>query len=109
MSTSQSSTTVDILGKPYAIRCAEEEVNALQSAASYVDQCMKEVQASGKAINLERIAVITALNIAHELLQAKEQKISVVQRINERLSQLQEKIDTVVRTPARSEFIYSLE
>lgn len=109
MSTPSPNITVEILGKPYTIRCSEAEVAALKSAAIYVDQRMREVQASGKAINLERIAMITALNIAHDFLQANDQKSSIMQKINERLSRLQEKIDTTIRGSSTSEFIYSLE
>ena len=63
-------TTVEILGKLYSIRCLESELKSLQQAAALVNQKMTEIQTSGKAINLERIAIITALNITHQFLQS---------------------------------------
>lgn len=65
-------TTIEILGKPYPIKCLESELQGLQQAAQYLHEKMTEVQESGKAINLERIAIITALNIAYEFLQVDQ-------------------------------------
>ncbi len=86
-------TSIEILGKVYPVRCPESEAPSLQMAAKMLNQKMAEVQESGKAINLERIAIITALNMAHQLLQIDNQKNSVMQRINHRLQQLQIRVD----------------
>jgi cell division protein ZapA len=109
MSTPLSNTTVHILGKPYAVRCPEHEVAGLQAAALYIDQQMQQVQASGKAINLERIAIITAVNVAYQFLQSNEEKSAALQNINERLSHLQDKIDASMSSSHRLEPLYSLE
>jgi len=102
-------TTIEILGKVYPVRCSEAEVGSLQMAAKLLNQKMSEVQESGKAINLERIAIITALNMANQLLQIDNQKTSVMQRINHRLQQLQSKVDSVLADEASTELIYSVE
>src|SRR5476649_810426 len=86
-------TTIDILGKIYPIRCLESEVKTLQQAAQFLNQQMMEVQDSGKAINLERIAIITALNIANLYLQADAQKNKLSDTINSRIQQLHEKLE----------------
>ena len=100
-------TTIEILGKFYQIRCPESEVNSLQQAAALVDEKMNEVQASGKAINLERIAIITALNIAHEFLQHDQQKTSLVDKVNQQITHLQEKIESVINKGKQTELVYS--
>lgn len=102
-------TTIEILGKIYPVRCSEAEVGSLQMAAKLLNQKMSEVQESGKAINLERIAIITALNMANQLLQIDNQKTSVMQRINHRLQQLQSKVDSVLADEASTGLIYSVE
>src|SRR5262245_30939823 len=103
------STTIEILGKPYPIRCPEGELQALQQAAKYLHDKMAEVQESGKAINLERIAIITALNITYEFLQSDHQKSSIVTRIQQRLTHLQDKLDHAINKAFQSEFVYSSE
>ncbi|MDE0271991.1 MAG: cell division protein ZapA, partial [Gammaproteobacteria bacterium] len=59
-------TTVDvaILGRIYRVKCATDEVGALQAAARHVDRAMREVQSAGGSLSLDRIAVMAALNIA---------------------------------------------
>lgn len=70
MSTETSTLEVFILDKSYRINCPESEQESLRSSAQYLDRKMREIRASGKVIGLERIAVIAALNITHELLSA---------------------------------------
>ncbi len=70
MNTETSTLEVFILDKPYRINCPESEKESLRSSAQYLDRKMREIRSSGKVIGLERIAVIAALNISHELLNA---------------------------------------
>ena len=60
-------TTVDvvILGRTYRVKCAADEVGALQAASRRVDRAMREVQSTDGALSLDRIAVMAALNIAN--------------------------------------------
>ncbi|MBZ2169126.1 MULTISPECIES: cell division protein ZapA [Marinobacter] len=68
---SQEPTTVEvkILDKEYLVACPEEEQDALTRAAKHLDKKMREIRASGKVFGTERIAVMAALNITHELLE----------------------------------------
>jgi cell division protein ZapA len=65
--------TVTILDKEYQVTCPEEQEAELIVSASYLDKQMRSIRESGKVIGLERIAVMAALNISHELLQASEE------------------------------------
>jgi len=62
---------VSILGREYRVACKESERAALMQAVQYLDRCMREIREAGKIAGTERIAVMAALNIAHELLDAK--------------------------------------
>ncbi len=70
MSSETSTLEVFILDKSYRINCPENEQESLRSSGQYLDRKMREIRSSGKVIGLERIAVIAALNITHELLNA---------------------------------------
>lgn len=59
---------VTILGREFRIACPEEERQGLLDAVAYLDRKMREIKDSGKVVGVERIAVMAALNIAHELL-----------------------------------------
>ena len=69
---SSNSVTVQILDKEYSIICPQEERSNLVSAARYLDGKMREIRSSGKVIGADRIAVMAALNITHDLLHKQE-------------------------------------
>lgn len=102
-------TSIELLGKIYPIRCLESELPGLQKAATYLNQQMQDVQNSGKVINLERIAIISALNIAHEFLQFDQQKNNLVTTINKRIGQMQERLDYALTRHKQKDLIYSIE
>ncbi len=62
---------VSILGREYRVACKESERDELLQAVRYLDQRMREIRDGGKIAGTERIAVMAALNITHELLATK--------------------------------------
>jgi len=62
---------VAIMGRTYKVACADDEREALLSAVAYLDRKMNEIKNAGKVASAERIAVMAALNIAHELLSSR--------------------------------------
>ncbi len=67
-----NTVTVKILDKDYQVACPEEQESDLVVSAKYLDKQMRSIRETGKVIGLERIAVMAALNISYELLQASE-------------------------------------
>ena len=63
-----SGVTINLLDKQYQIACPDEEREDLTLSARYLDQQMRNIKASGKVVGLDRIAIMAALNISHELL-----------------------------------------
>jgi len=59
---------ISILGREFRVACTPDEQQGLLKAVSYLDQNMREIRDSGKVIGVERIAIMAALNFAHELL-----------------------------------------
>nr|WP_324256983.1 cell division protein ZapA [Cellvibrio fontiphilus] len=68
---SNETVFVKILDKEYQVACPREERQALMESAQLLDERMKAIRGTGAVIGLERIAVMAALNLSHELLQAK--------------------------------------
>lgn len=100
--------TIEILGKVYPVRCLESELDNLQQAADYLNKQMASVQDSGKVMNVERIAIITALNITHQFLQLDQQKVSMVNKINQRIAKLQDKLETAAGRALQTELVYEM-
>ncbi len=59
---------VTILDRPLRVACREDERSELLDAVAYLDKKMRDIRDSGKVTSTERIAIMAALNIAHELL-----------------------------------------
>ena len=93
MDKSSDGITIHILDKEYMIACTEEERHDLQRSADYLDTKMREIRDSGKIIGSDRIAVMAALNISHELLNQEGGSTSSTGSVGTRIRSIQEKID----------------
>lgn len=89
---------VKILDKEYQVACPREERQALMESAQLLDERMKAIRGSGAVIGLERIAVMAALNLSHELLQAKSGAAAPVGVATDKadLQRLSDKIERVL-------------
>ena len=71
MSADPKGLQITLMGRQYRVACAPDEQEGLLKAVDYLDRKMQEVHDSGKVIGHERIAIMAALNIAHEFLTTK--------------------------------------
>ena len=88
---------IRIIGKEYIVACPVGEQASLISSAKQVDGKMRALRRSGKIIGSERIAVITALNLAHELNSATRQVDIIDNDIIKRINQLQQKAESALK------------
>lgn len=95
--------SVEILGKVYQIKCPASEESSLHRAALYLEEKMRHTRESG-ALSMDRIAVVTALNLVHQLLTLEQQKNHHFQLINQRLHQLQSKVEQALAYSEQLEF-----
>jgi cell division protein ZapA len=85
--------TVNILDKEYLISCDENEREQLHTAVTFLNAKMLDMKNSGRVIGSERIAVMTALNLAHELLAYKRENDDYTSSVDNTIQRLQSKID----------------
>lgn len=71
MSADPKGLQINVMGREFRVACPENEQKGLLEAVDYLNKKMVEIRESGKVIGLERIAMMAALNIAHELLSTK--------------------------------------
>ena len=62
---------INVMGREFRVACPENEQKELLEAVEYLNRKMDEIRDHGKVIGIERIAIMAALNIAHELLTTK--------------------------------------
>lgn len=68
MASDPKSLDVTIMGRAFKVACPPEDRAGLLEAVDYLDRRMQEIKETGKVANLERIAIMAALNITHEFL-----------------------------------------
>lgn len=90
---SNETVTVKILDKEYQVACAPDERTALLESAQLLDERMRTIQRTGSVIGLERIAVMAALNLSHELLEARQPAQSELALDTDQLERLHHKLD----------------
>ncbi len=78
MSNKPQTVVVNIMGKDYKIACEPNEKDTLLKSARDLNEQMCKMRDSGKVIGEERIAVMAALNISHELQTLKSNNMSAV-------------------------------
>ncbi|MDH3355733.1 MAG: cell division protein ZapA [Chromatiales bacterium] len=86
---------VEILDKSYTIACPEDERHALLDSAKMLDERMRHIRDNDKVMGTERVAIIAALNIAHELL--TQQQAGVGEDVEKRLQQLTLRIENELK------------
>ncbi|MEY1662860.1 cell division protein ZapA [Isoalcanivorax beigongshangi] len=86
-----SSVVVHLLDKEYRVSCPPGERDSLLRAARFLDERLRQVR-DANVIGLERIAVMAALNLSHELLQTSHSLVAS-NNANDRLSRLLQKVD----------------
>jgi cell division protein ZapA len=87
---------VSILDRSFRIACTEEEEAGLRQAVDYLDRKMREIRDNGKIVGHERIAIMAALNIAHELLAVRVGGGFDIGELKRRMNSMAEAIDAAV-------------
>lgn len=88
MSDDLQRVTVRLLDKEYQVACPEDEREALIESADLLNRKMKEIRDSGKVVGVDRIAVMAALNLCHEMLQGKSSNMKADERLLGRIRTL---------------------
>jgi cell division protein ZapA len=85
--------TVKLLDKEFSFNCPQDAEHELRASADFLNEKMLEIRKSGRVLGLERIAVMAALNLAHELIQNKNNQ---TESVEEKLRYLGNKIDLAI-------------
>lgn len=95
------SLDVSIMGREYRVACKPEEKQELLDAVAYVDRQMRTIRDAGKQNNAERVAVMAALNIAHDLLRVRVAGSVDLGGLKRRIQDMQSTIDAALAEQER--------
>jgi cell division protein ZapA len=101
VSTPSEAVSVRVLDREYTVGVAPEERDSLAAAARLLDQKMREVRGANRMAAVDRVAVLAALNLAHELQQLRDERTGGDREIAEALAGLQRRLDDALALSAR--------
>jgi len=88
--------TIKIMDKEYRVACPPEEKDNLLASANLLNEKLSEIKQQGSVIGTERIAIMAALNMSHEILH-NETLATEHTDLNQRIDALSERIDDSIR------------
>jgi cell division protein ZapA len=96
----KSALTINVMGREFRVGCPEGEQKQLLASVDYLNKKLKEVRDVGKVVGNERIAIMAALNIAHEVMsnpgKAASAKAVDDSAIKRRILAMQESLDSAL-------------
>lgn len=101
MSQASEAVSIRILDREYTVGVAPAERDSLAAAARLLDQKMREVRGANRMAAVDRVAVLAALNLAHELQQLREEQSGRDGEVAQALSALQRTLDDALAASAR--------
>jgi cell division protein ZapA len=104
VSTQIKPVSVTILDKEYRIACKPGEEDDVAASARHLDGRMREIRKGGKVLGTERIAVMAALNLAHELISQASALQETSDTTGQRLRALTQKVENAVQEANQLEF-----
>lgn len=96
MPVENGTVTITILGKEYQISCPPSEEGDLRRSAEYLNEQMSQIKTRGATLGFEKIAVLAALNITHELIKVSRGEAGSDDDTRRHLQQLEDKIDSAL-------------
>jgi cell division protein ZapA len=99
MSEKNQPVSLTIMGKEYKIACQPDEQDDLIRSAQQLDNQMRKMRDAGKVSGADRIAVMVALNLAHELQILKSQNALLNRNLNDCLIKMSQKIENALEKP----------
>ena len=98
MTEPQAQVSIRILDKEYQVACAASERTDLLDSAEVLNAKMQEIRDSGRIVGLDRIAVMAALNMANDLLHAKQRDQYLEGNLSDRLRDMSERLESALGT-----------
>ncbi|MEW9624600.1 cell division protein ZapA [Rhodanobacter geophilus] len=97
---SNNPVALRLIDREFLIACAPEERDGLIEAASLLDRKMRELRANARAPSFERLAVLAAVSMTHELLALRKQQGGHDQQTAQRLAALRQRLEIAMEGAA---------
>ena len=96
MNDSADAVSIRVLDREYTVGVKPEERDSLMAAARLLDQQMREIRGANRMAAIDRVAVLAALNFAHELELLRNARKGHDRELATTIGDLQRKLDTLL-------------
>ena len=96
MTQQMAQVSVRILDKEYQVACRPEERTDLLDSAEILNTKMREIRDNGRVVGLDRIAVMSALNMANDLIHAQARDVQLEGDVSNRLRSISDRVENVL-------------
>lgn len=93
--------SIRLLDREYTVGCEPGERDSLMAAAKLLDGRMREIRGGNRLAALDRVAVLAALNLAHELHQLRHEEEGRDRELVRVLDEIRRKLDGLSDAAAR--------
>ncbi|ALJ29205.1 MULTISPECIES: cell division protein ZapA [Stenotrophomonas] len=88
--------SVRILDREYTVGVEPAERDSLTAAARMLDARMREIRGNNRMAAVDRVAVLAALNLAHELHLMRDELAQQQQRFQSAMNDLNRRLDSAI-------------
>ena len=99
MTGTSEAVSVRVLDREYTVGVAPDERDSLMAAARLLDARMREIRGSNRMAAVDRVAVLAALNLAHELQQLRDEQLRQSAEVQRTLAELNQRLDRALDSP----------
>lgn len=92
----KNTVNISIMGREFCIACPADKKEEIELAAAYLNEKIQEVKTEGKVVDSDRVTIIAALKITHELLILREGSGFDMDEFKRRIVTLKKKVDEVI-------------
>lgn len=87
---------IELLGKIYHVNCPVGQEEILRNAKGRVEEKMLDLRGKAKVANMEKLAVITALNLSYQLGEELQRNNEYTQELEIKIKALNEKVNVAL-------------
>ena len=101
MSDESVTVTVKLLDREFLVGCKPSEREGLLRAVEHLNQKMREIRHASRSPGYDRIAVLAALDITHELLTLRRNQSALSDSAGEHIAMLRRKLEDALEAPLK--------
>ena len=96
MSAESEPVALKLLDREFLVACSEQERPGLLAAAALLDAKMRELRAASRPPGFDRLAVLAALSLTHELVDLRQRHAVQERVLGEGLAALRQRLQAAL-------------